>query len=126
MKAPPKATVARAKAALKKGTWPWTAPLVGLEEEADEVLLVEVPGLVLLLLELVLELVPEVEPDEDPHWACWSAWADAWSAAEQLAVRHLATAPWKVVLVQRQVVSVREEQVLEDKAPCKQVRTQAL
>jgi len=61
MKALLKATAARAKAALRKGTWSWTAPLeedVG-EEAVEEEVLVEVPGLVVLLPEAVLEDEPD-------------------------------------------------------------------
>lgn len=140
MKAPPKATIARAKAALRKGTWPLTAPLEDVGEEAvEEELLV-----LLLLLELevlLLELLEVLEPElvvedaakvrcknqkernwwacvyvQDPHWACCSAWADAWSAVVQFAWRHAAAAAWKTVLVQTQVMLVLgvEEKVREE------------
>jgi hypothetical protein len=55
MKAAPMATVPSAKAALRKGTWSWTAPLE---------LLVVVVGVVELLLE-VEDLEPEVEALEE-------------------------------------------------------------
>lgn len=84
-------------------------------EEAVEELLVEV-----LAWELLV-----VDEFTEAHWACCSALAVAWSAVVQLAWRHAAAAAWKTVFVQRQVVLVREEQVLLDKESCEQVTMHA-
>ena len=79
-----------------------------LEVEAREVEAGEVAEGEVVELELLLSVEAHISPVhgssyghlQEAHSCCWSCLAAAWSAAVQLAVRHVRAAVWNAVLVQ--------------------------